>query len=173
MKTDTPIPFSTVGNLWLMPVGHSLILPVGGEGTMAKARKEIELAVRFGNQPGAMARVLEVIAREGINLLAYCSYSDRDQFVMLLVPDDPFHAKAALQAAGFDCKANAVVLVSDTDRVGAAAQLGAHLGGAGISILYSYASSGGSEQFFAVFKTMDDEAAIRVLESRWGSQAAA
>jgi hypothetical protein len=140
---------------------------------MAKARKEVELAVRFDNQPGAMARVLEVIAQARVNVLAYCSYSDRDQFVILLVTEDPHRAKTALQQAGFDCRANAIVLVSDTDRIGAAAQLGAHLGSAGISILYSYASSGGSDRFFAVFKTMDDEAAIRVLETQWGSQAAA
>jgi hypothetical protein len=144
-----------------------------GDAVMAKARKEVELAVRFGNQPGALARVLEVIAKEGINLLAYCSYSERDQSVMLLVTDDPYRAKAALQEAGFECKANAVVLVSDTDRVGAAAQLGARLGGAGISILYSYASSAGRGDFCAVFKTMDDAAAIRVLERRGGAQAAA
>lgn len=140
---------------------------------MARARKEIELAVRIGNDAEAMARVLEVIAREHLNVLAYCSYSDRNQLIMLLVVEDSYRAKAALQAAGFECKANPVVLVSDTDRVGAAAQLGAHLGGAGISILYSYASSAGKGDFCAVFKTMDDDAAIRLLEQRGGTQAAA
>lgn len=139
---------------------------------MARARKEIELAIRVGNEPRAMARVLDVVAQAGVNVLAYCSYSDRDQFVMLLVPDDPHPAQRALHAAGFECRANAVVLVSDTDRVGAAAQLGANLGGAGIGILYSYASAGSTE-FYAVFKTVDDEAAIRLLQSRADSRAAA
>ncbi len=140
---------------------------------MARARKEIELAVRIGNKTDAMARVLAVVAEQNINVLAYCSYSDRDQFVMLLVVEDSLRAKAALQKAGFECKANPVVLVSDADQVGAAAQLGAHLGGAGINILYSYASSAGRGDFFAVFKTMDDDAAIRVIQREGGTQAAA
>src|SRR5262249_28333616 len=130
------------------------------------ARKEVELAVRLSNQPGAMARVLDVVAARHINVLAYCSYCDRDDFVILLVTNDPSQAKQALEAAGFSCSANAVVVVAASDRVGAAAQLGSYLGDAGIGILYSYASSYQSEQFFAVFKTIDDDAAIRLFESQ-------
>jgi hypothetical protein len=134
------------------------------EVSVAKARKEVELAVRVGNQPGALGHVLTTIAAEGINVLAYCSYSDRDDAIILLVTEQPLNAKLALESAGYKCKANSVVLVGAVDQVGAAAQLGSHLGRAGIDILYSYASSSGGDHFFAVFKTMDDEQAIRVLE---------
>ena len=140
---------------------------------MPRARKEVELAVRIGNRPGALGQVLTILAEHGINVLAYCAYSDRDQGVVLLVPDDPYRAKLILKGAGFDCKANTVVLVGADDRVGAAAQLGMHLGHAGIDILYSYASSSGSDEFYAVFKTADDEKAIRVIETRVQTRAAA
>jgi hypothetical protein len=140
---------------------------------VAKARKEVELAVRVSNKPGALGEVLSVIAAQGINVLAYCSYCDRDELVVLLVTNNALLAKQALEAAGFKCKANSVVLVGAHDEVGAAARLGAHLGMAGVEILYSYASSGGSEQFFAVFKTMNDERAIEVLESSPLARAAA
>ncbi len=132
---------------------------------LAKARKEVELAIRVQNIPGALGKVLATVAERGVNVLAYCAYSDRDEAVILVVTDTALKAKLGLEAAGFRCKANSVVVVGATDRVGAAAQLGAHLGTAGIDILYSYASSSGGEQFFAVFKTMDDEQAIRVLEA--------
>jgi hypothetical protein len=135
------------------------------EVALAKARKEVELAVRAQNTPGALGKILATVAERDVNVLAYCAYSDRDELVILLVTDNALSAKLALEAAGYKCKANSVVVVGAVDRVGAAAQLGAHLGGAGIDILYSYASSSGGEQFFAVFKTMNDDQAIQVLEA--------
>jgi hypothetical protein len=138
---------------------------------MAKACKEVELSVRIGDGSGGLGKVLATVARCGINVLAYCAYSDRDDSIVLLVTENPLEAKVALEHAGFQCKANSVVLVGATDQVGAAAKLGATLGNAGIDILYSYASSSGTERFFAVFKTADDERAIRVLGAHAWAQA--
>ena len=131
---------------------------------MAKARKEVEIAVRVGNRPAALGEALAAIAARGVNVLAYCSYSDQDDLVILLITDNALKAMDSLQAAGFSCRTNSVVLVGASDEVGAAARIGAHLGMAGVEILYSYASSSGSEQFVAVFKTTNDERAIQALE---------
>lgn len=131
---------------------------------MAKATKEVELAVRVGNRPSALGDVLAAIAARGVNVLAYCTYSEQDDLIILLVTDNALMAKDALQNVGFSCKANSIVLVGASDEVGSAARIGAHLGLAGVEILYSYASSSGSDQFVAVFKTTDDERAIQALE---------
>ncbi len=139
---------------------------------MPKASKEVELAVRIGNRPGALGDVLAAVAARDVNVLAYCTYSDCDELVILLVTDNALAAKAALQATGFSCRANSVVLVGATDEVGAAARIGAHLGMAGVEILYSYASSSGGHQFCAVFKTTNDEQAIATLE-QWAQVRAA
>ena len=133
-------------------------------GAVAKARKEVELAVRVGNRPAALGGVLASVARHGVNVLAYCTYSDGDDLIVLLITDNALAAKEALQTAGFSCKANSVVLVGASDEVGAAARIGMHLGMAGVEILYSYASSSGGDQFVAVFKTTNDERAIQALE---------
>jgi hypothetical protein len=130
---------------------------------MSKARKEVELAIRLGNDPGALGRVLALVALHGVNVLAYCAYSERREGVLLLVADNPLTAKNALQDAGYTCRANSVVLVGASDQVGGAALIGARLGHAGINILYSYASSAGTNQFFAVFKTNDDQRALQLL----------
>jgi hypothetical protein len=144
-----------------------------GEKLMARARKEVELAVRMGNSTGALGKLLSILATHQVNVLAYCAYSDRDDAVVLLVPNNPLRAKLVLEEAGYQCKANSVILVGTTDHVGAAAQLGKHLGHAGVDILYSYASSAGTSQFFAVFKTVDDDLAISVLYASERAQAAA
>jgi hypothetical protein len=139
---------------------------------MSKARKEVELAVRLGNETGALGKVLSVVAEAKVDVLAYCSYSDRIETIVLLVTDNALLAKRALEAAGYSCRANSVVVVGATDRVGGAALLGARLGYAGIEILYSYASTSGGAQFCAVFKTSDDQRAITVLDSSAAVRAA-
>jgi hypothetical protein len=133
-------------------------------GVVAKARKEVELSVRVGNKPAALGGVLAAVANHGVNVLAYCTYSDGDDLIVLLITDNALAAKEAIQAAGFSCKANSVILVGASDEVGAAARIGMHLGVAGVEILYSYASSSGGDHFVAVFKTTDDEHAIQTLE---------
>jgi hypothetical protein len=140
---------------------------------VAKARKEVELAIRVGNKPEALGEVLAAVAARHVNVLAYCTYSDCDELVILLVTDNAFVAKTALQAAGYPCRANSVVLVGAADEVGAAARIGVHLGMAGVEILYSYASMSGSDQFVAVFKTTNDEQAIATLEHCPQARAAA
>ena len=140
---------------------------------MAKARKEVELSVRIGNRPAALGAVLAAVAGHGVNVLAYCTYSDGDDLIILLITDNALSAKEALQLSGFTCKANSVVLVGASDEVGAAARIGMHLGVAGIEILYSYASSAGGDHFVAVFKTTDDELAIQALEACPQARAAA
>jgi hypothetical protein len=139
---------------------------------MPKARTEVELAVRLGNEPGALGRVLSVVAAAKVDVFAYCSYSDRQETVVLLVTDNALSAKRALEAAGLLCRANSVVVVGATEQVGGAALLGARLGYAGIHILYSYASTAGPDQFYAVFKTSDDQRAISVLDGSTAARAA-
>ena len=140
---------------------------------MTKAHKEVELAVHVGKHPEGLARVLATVAQHGVNVLAYCAYSEREETVVLLVSENPFDAKRALEGAGYRCKANSVVLVGATQQVAAAAHLGASLRYAGVEILYSYASSAGADRFFTVFKTVDDEKAINVLEKHSLEQRAA
>jgi hypothetical protein len=130
---------------------------------MAKARQELELAIRVGNEPGALGKILACVNAAGVTVLAYCAYCERQAGIVLLVTDNVQQAKDALGAAGYKCRANPVVLVESTEQIGGAALVGARLGYAGIDILYSYASAGGGEEFYAVFKTNDDTRALQLL----------
>lgn len=130
---------------------------------MATVSRAIELAVRIGNHPGDLARLMSAISAQSINILAYCAYSERDHGIVRLITENAPSAQTALAETGYEFKADLVVLVAAIDRVGAAAALGAQLGAAGINILYSYASSGSGNEFHAVFKTDKDDEALRVF----------
>jgi len=132
---------------------------------MPKARCEIEFAIRLGDEPGVLGQLLSIVAKHSINVLAYCAYSDRQEGILLLVTDNPLKTQEALTAAGYNCRINSVVLVGATDHVGSAAYVGTRLGIAGVNILYSYASSAGGDQFYAVFKTNDNVRAVSILDA--------
>ena len=139
---------------------------------MAKAYQEVQLAIRLGTETDALAKVLSLVARHDVNVLAYCLYSEWDEPVLLLVTTDPHKARLTLQSAGFPCRTDSIVMVSAADQVGVVARLGTVLGDAGVNILYSYACSAGGSHFYAVFKTADDERTLRLLRELPATQAA-
>ena len=132
---------------------------------MASILNEMELAVRTENAPGAEGRVLSTILQWGVHVRALCSYAEGEKLMVLVVTDDSKKARQALGGAGFECKANPVIVVGLENRVGVVAQLGRLLSSAGIEILYSYASYMDDADVVAVFKTHDDPRAIEVLQS--------
>ena len=63
--------------------------------------QQVELMVRVNQRRASLPDVLAEVARWGCNVLAYCSYADREEFVVLLVADDPAVAKRGLEGRGF------------------------------------------------------------------------
>jgi hypothetical protein len=123
----------------------------------------IELAVPAGNNPGVLAQVLRAVAGRKVNILAYCTSFDLDRFTILLVTDAALAAKTALADAGLSCTAHSVVLVSVDYRAGTVTALFNQLSDARIDIRYAYVASLKPPGLCAVFSTVDDQRALRVL----------
>lgn len=132
------------------------------------ARKMIELTVSVKSQVGELARVLGLASQSGANVIAFCGYDvggEEPRGEILIVPDKPDKAQAALEKAGYACKPNPVVAVTGAAGKGMGAQLAEQIAHAGINILYSYASSTGSGQSTAIFRVLKPDPAIRALKS--------
>jgi hypothetical protein len=123
----------------------------------------IELAIPAGDNPGVLAQVLRAVADSKVNVLAYCTSFDQDHFTILLVTDAALAAKTALANAGLNCTAHSVVLVSANHRAGTPAALLNQLLKAGIDIWYAYVASLKPPGLCVVFRTVDDQRALRVL----------
>ena len=130
-------------------------------------RRVVELIVRVSKGSGGVSQVLGAIAAKRTRVLAHCSYADCFGTTVLLAAEDETLARLALTASGWRYKTEPVVLVQASRQPGVVAQLGFSLAGAGIWIIYSYASAGEGAETFAVFKTTDDEQAVRVLRDGW------
>jgi hypothetical protein len=132
---------------------------------MLAATKQIEIMVRVANGPASLGHLMAITSSCGTEVLAACSYWDRTGAVVMLVTEDARRAMRALEAAGFVCKANSIVLVETPDRPGIAAMLGRTLVADGINVLYSYAFRSGQDRSCVVFKTTEDDRALYVLEA--------
>jgi hypothetical protein len=131
---------------------------------MIGATRQIEITVRTVNQPALMGRLIAMTVSCGAEVLAASSYWDRDETVVKLVTEDAFRTTRALQAAGFSCRSNPVVLVETPDKPGLPEFLSDKLLGSGVNILYTYSFRSDRELNYVVFKTTDDDRAIYLLE---------
>ena len=139
---------------------------------MIRACRQLELAVHARDESRPLTDALEILATREIDVIAHSLYADWDGMVLLVVTEDAPRAKRALEATGFTCETNPVILVEAREEVGAVAFLGAQLYRAGIPIQYSHMATSSDDMYFAVFKTSDDERALRALESEHFVQAA-
>jgi hypothetical protein len=131
---------------------------------MLRICKTDEIAVRIPD-PASAEDLLTAIKARGIEVLAHCWVPAPEGALSLVVTDKPEHAKALLEQSGLECRTSPVVLVSTPPQPAIAAQLGMHLDAAQIGIRYSYAARLEATQAHVVFKTTDDDHAIRVLQA--------
>lgn len=131
---------------------------------MNVVKEETELHVITPNEPGIFGRVLGTLANAGINLRAYCVFSEEDRGHFQLITSDNKKAEAALKALRYKIKVTRVITVEVTDRIGVGAEIGALLGGAVIDIKYSYGSSVGGGRTLLVFKTSNNKKALKTLQ---------
>lgn len=131
---------------------------------MNVVKEETELHVITPNEPGIFGRVLGTLANAGINLKAYCVFSEKDEGHFRLITSDNKKAEKVLRALRYKIKVTSVITVEVTDRIGVGAEIGALLGGAVIDINYSYGSSVGAGRTLLVFKTSNNKKTLKTLQ---------
>lgn len=131
---------------------------------MHTVNEETELHVTTPDEPGIFGRVLGTLANEGINLRALCVTSIENEGHFRLITSDNAKAQKALKTLGYKVKANKVITVLISDRIGAGAEIGALLGNAVIDIQYAYGSSSGAGKTLVVFQTSHNAKALKTLK---------
>ena len=132
--------------------------------SIATIRCDIELAIHLPSAKPQLDKVLDLLATHAVQVLTYSSYHEHDRQVLLVITDAAPRAQSVLRHAGYQCRADEVVLVGLASyRPGLVARLGWQLRHTGIDILYSYLSAAGADGQYAVFKTSDNHQALHVL----------
>jgi prephenate dehydratase len=130
-------------------------------------RKVDYFYVMVGNTPGQAATILEGLAAEGVNLLAFSGFPVGRRAQLDLVPEDSAALKRAARKLGLELSERKTgFLYQGDDRVGATKDLLNRLAKGGINLTAIDAVSNGSGRFGAIFwvKPEDVAKAARLLK---------
>jgi hypothetical protein len=129
------------------------------------ARKETEIVVHLNNAPASVGKVTVAATTPNVEILASCFYWQQDGTIVRLVSEDPPKTAQALARAGFQYQTDSVLLIGLEEMPGVAARTTLLLAADGIGVSYSYVSWTDHHEAFAVFKTTDDDRALRLLQA--------
>ena len=129
----------------------------------------IEITATFPDSMGLTAKVAAAVAAENVNILAGTGYSAsafRRKATFTLIVDNLEKAERALERIGADEIQDSMVLLVETEnKVGALEKISKAIANAGINIYYFYSTTSSARTATCVFKTADDQKAIKVLRS--------
>lgn len=122
-----------------------------------------QLSIFLENREGRLDEVLEVLGRNGINIVAL-SLADTTEYGMLrLIVSDPVKGKEVLKEAGIVAMATKVIALRVPHAAGSLSKAMHLLVQNNVNIEYMYAFANG-EDASAVLKTEIPEKAVRVLK---------
>ena len=123
-----------------------------------------QVSIFVENKEGKIADVLNILAKENINISAL-SLADTTNFgILRLIVDDPKKAKNILQSEDMIVKINEILAVGINDKPGGLAYVLGVLAKANVQIEYMYAFTGhNKDNATVVFKTNDIEKAYDCL----------
>jgi len=125
---------------------------------------EAQLAVFLDNRPGALARICQALAREGINILALSISDTVDHAVVRMVVSDSKKASKILDGLHVTVQERDVVFMEVPNKPGLLAQIAQKLAAAGINIEYAYCTASASQEFGnLVLRTNNIEETINAL----------
>ena len=121
-----------------------------------------QISVFLENETGGLADVVEVLARNAVDLRALALADESDFGILRLIVNDTDRAVGALKEAGFTVRKTPVVAVAVPDRPGALATTLNALRGIAVEYMYAFVRKSG-EQALVVFRFEDPEAAMATL----------
>lgn len=130
---------------------------------MFNLSKTGEIAVRVCDEETDMSALMAISQYRDLKVLAMRSYCDRDGVVLLVVTNNTSKTFRILEAAGYQCSTNPIVLVGPLARRGCAVLLGSELKASGIRVLYFYSHRTESGLHYLAFRTEEDNRTLRTL----------
>jgi hypothetical protein len=121
-----------------------------------------QISVFLENETGGLADVVDVLARQGVDLRALSLADETDFGILRLIVNDTERATSALKDAGFTVRKTPVVAVQIPDRPGGLAATLHALRGIAVEYMYAFVRKSG-EQALVVFRFEDADKAVETL----------
>lgn len=121
--------------------------------------------IEMANKPGELARICEILAASGVNLVV-CGLAHGDGATVAFIADDEDAARGALQTASVDYVEREALTVRLENRPGAGADAFRTLAGADVNLDLFLPVRIYEDQFYAVICPDNMEAAAAALGER-------
>lgn len=123
-----------------------------------------QISVFLENKPGAMAKFVEALSKNSIDMRALSLAEASDFGIVRVIVDDVYNAMQILKGEGYICSATKVLAVAIPDEPGGLAKVIQTLGNDGINVEYMYAFTTHQKDLaYMIFRVQDNEKAIQVL----------
>ena len=122
-----------------------------------------QLVIPVKDEVGLLGRLLGLISDKGINVQAYCVYTNSGSGTLLMITNNDIAAEKALAEQGFEPAEEEVLVLTVDNKVGICADISKKLGHAGINIKYSYATPESLSKAVVILCTSDNDRALKLL----------
>ena len=123
-----------------------------------------QVSVFMENQPGKLARILEVVREAGADIRALSIAEAGDFGIIRMVVDDAAEVTSTLKEAGYTVSVSEVLVVEVRD-IGELYSIAKRLGEAGINIEYAYSFSESRNKAKLVLRVKEPEIAVEIIET--------
>ena len=133
---------------------------------MAKVTKVKQLVFEIRNRVGALAEISAMLSAARVNIKAICAYSMGKKGYFMLVTSNNTKAKRALAKLKIKTSSEDVIAAEMSNQVGQLKKTTARISDAGIDIEYMYGTAGTGKAAICIFKTANDNKAIKVIRQK-------
>ncbi|HYA11562.1 MAG TPA: ACT domain-containing protein [Thermodesulfovibrionales bacterium] len=130
---------------------------------MAKAKKSKQLSFTMTNKVGLLSEIGTALAGAKVNITAICAYEMENEAEFMLITQSNAKAKNALSPLKVKIEEEDIITVEIPNRVGELQKVAKKIADAGIDIYYMYGTVGTGKSSICVFKTANDNKAIKVI----------
>jgi hypothetical protein len=136
--------------------------------------KTKEFSIRLQDKPGTLGETCRVLAKGGVNILAFQSLPFEGKSMVRFVVDNPTTAKSILDGQKLPYTETEVAQVKFLHRPGELARAASQLGEADINIDYSYSGiDPGTNAPLLIFGVANAARAVKILEKASATAAGA
>jgi hypothetical protein len=132
---------------------------------MQEIQERNEVMLHIANDLGVLAKLFAILAAQSPRVDGWRFHSDHRRAAVLLVTARDSDIVTILQAAGFECEANRVVVVEEKHRCVSAVRLSTELRANGVEMLDAYTCSLPDDGAVLVLKTTNSSQAVMILEA--------
>ncbi len=131
---------------------------------MAKAQIRKELRFETPDETGVLAKVCESCSNAGVNIDAIAAYGQEGKGKFMMCTSDNAKAAEALKVLGYESTEREVVTVEMENAPGKLAEAARKIADAGVSIKYTYGSTGGSAPSMIIISSDDNAKVVELLQ---------